>query len=74
MKKIRVITCQIIHQEWEYEVEVEDNFDLTSSDSLTQARYLIDKIYDDNIEGRRRRLGNDEVRDEVVVEYNEMKA
>lgn len=73
MKKIRVITCQIIHQEWEYEVEVEDNFDLTSSDSPTQCRYLSEKIYDDNIEGRWR-LGNDEVRDEIVVEYNEIGA
>lgn len=68
MKKIRVITCQIIHQEWEYEVEVEDNFDLTSSDSPTQARYVLNKIFDEGIEGQC--LNNDEIRDEVVVEYN----
>ena len=68
MKKIRVITCQIIHQEWEYEVEVEDNFDLTSSDSPTQARYLLNKISDDGIEGHC--LDNDQVMDEIVVEYN----
>ena len=68
MKKIRVITCQIIHQEWEYEVEVEDNFDLTSCDSPTQARYVLNKISDENIEGHC--LDNDEVMDEIVVEYN----
>ena len=72
MKKIRVITCQIVHQEWEYEVEVEDNFDLTSSDSPTQARYLLDEIYHNGIEGHC--LNNDEVRDEIVVEYNEIGA
>lgn len=68
MKKIRVITCQIIHQEWEYEVEVEDNFDLTSSDSPTQARYILSKLSDENIEGHC--LDNDQIMDEIVVEYN----
>ena len=73
MKKIRVITCQIAEQEWEYEVEVEDNFDLTSSDSPTQARYVLDKIFDEGIEGRWC-FDKDEVRDEIVVEYKEIGA
>ena len=68
MKKILVYTRQIIHQEWEYEVEVEDNFDLTSRCSPTQARYVLNKISNDNIEGHC--LDNDEVVDEIVVEYN----
>ena len=68
MKKIRVITCQVIHQEWEYEVEVEDNFDLTSSDSPTQCRYLSGKIFDEGIEGHC--LDNDQIMEEIVVEYN----
>jgi len=68
MKKIRVITCQVIHQEWEYEVEVYDDFDLTSSDSPTKARYILSKISRENIEGHN--LDNDEVVDEIVVEYN----
>ena len=72
MKKIRVITCQVINQEWEYEVEVEDNFDLTSSDSPTQARYILRKLSDDNIEGHC--LDNDQIMDEIVVEYNEIGA
>lgn len=72
MKKIRVITCQIIHQEWEYEVEVHDNFDLSSTDSPTQARYVLNKIFDEGIDGHC--LDNDEVRDEIVVEYNEIGA
>ena len=73
MKKIRVITCQVIHQEWEYEVEVYDDFDLTSSDSPTKARYLLNKIFDEGIEGRWH-FGKDEVVDEIVVEYNEIGA
>lgn len=72
MKKIRVITCQIIHQEWEYEVEVFDDFDLTSSDSPTKARYILNKLSDDNIEGHC--LDNDQIMDEIVVEYNEIGA
>lgn len=70
MKKIRVITCQVIHQEWEYEVEVDDNFKLMEEivPSEEQSRYLLDKIYDEGIEGHC--LNNDEVRDEIVVEYN----
>lgn len=70
MKKIRVITCQVIHQEWEYEVEVDDNFKLMEDivPSEEQSRYLLDKIYDEGIEGHC--LNNDEVRDEIVVEYN----
>lgn len=68
MKKIRVITCQIIHQEWEYEVEVPDDFDLTFRCSPKQARYVLNKIQDEGIEGHC--LNNDEVMDEIVVEYN----
>lgn len=70
MKKLRVITCQIIHQEWEYEVEVPDDFDLMQDivPSEKQSRYILDEIYHKGIEGHC--LDNDEVRDEIVVEYN----
>jgi len=68
MKKILVYTRQTIHQEWKYEVEVYDDFDLTSSDSPTKARYILSKISRENIEGHC--LDNDEVVDEIVVEYN----
>lgn len=70
MKKVRVITCQIIHQEWEYEVEVPDDFKLMEDivPSEEQSRYILNKIYDEGIEGHC--LNNDEIRDEVIVEYN----
>jgi hypothetical protein len=72
MKKIRVITCQIIHQEWEYEVEVEDNFELKRIPTLDQSRYLLDKIYNEGIEGHC--LDNDEVVEEILADYEEMGA
>lgn len=72
MKKIKVITCQVIHQEWEYEVEVEDNFELKRIPSSDQSRYLLDKIYDEGIQGHC--LDNDEVVDEILADYEEMGA
>ena len=70
MKKVRVITCQVIHQEWEYEVEVDDNFELMEdiAPGTANSRYILNKIYNEGIEGHC--LNNDEVRDEIVVEYN----
>jgi len=70
MKKIRVITCQVIHQEWEYEVEVEDNF--TIENILYRSKYLLAKISNDNIQGHC--LDNDEVVEEILVECNEIEA
>ena len=64
MKKIRVITCQVIHQEWEYEVEVPDDFE----NNPYPSKYIFDKIYNEGIEGQC--LNNDEIRDEILVEYN----
>ena len=68
MKKVRVITCQVIHQEWEYEVEVPDDFE----NNLYPSKYIFNKIYENGIEGHC--LDNDEVVDEMLVEWNEMEA
>ena len=69
MKKIRVITCQVIHQEWEYEVEVDDNFELMEGvvPGTANSRYILNKIYNEGIDGQC--LGDDQVTDEIVVEY-----
>ena len=64
MKKILVYTRQTIHQEWKYEVEVPDDFE----NNLYPSKYLLSKISRENIEGHC--LDNDEVVDEIVVEYN----
>ena len=68
MKKLRVITCQVIHQEWEYEVEVPDDFE----NNLYPSKYLLSKLSNDNIEGHC--LDNDEVVEEILVECNEIEA
>ena len=64
MKKLLVYTRQTIHQEWKYEVEVPDDFE----NNLYPSKYLLSKISRENIEGHC--LDNDEVVDEIVVEYN----
>ena len=65
---MRVITRQTIHQEWEYEVEVPDDF----GDVLYPSKYLLSKISRENIEGHC--LDNDEIVEEILVECNEIGA
>jgi hypothetical protein len=72
MRKIRVFSKQLIYQTWEYEVEVEDDFKLEFVPSVEQSRYLLDKIYNEGIEGHC--LNDDEVRDEQILDYEEMGA
>ena len=70
MKKLRVITRQTIHQEWEYEVEVPDNFELKTAPSDEQCRYILDEIYHKGIDCHclDRRM------DEMVMYCEEMEA
>lgn len=68
MKKYRVITRQVIHQEWEYEVEVPDGFE----NNRNLSKLLGEKIHEDGIEGHC--LDNDEVMDEIVVDWKEIEA
>ena len=68
MKKYRVITRQVIHQEWEYEVEVPDDF----GNNRNLSKLLGEKIHEDDLEGHC--LDNDEVMDEIVVDWKEIEA
>ena len=72
MKKLRVTTRQTIHQEWEYEVEVPDNFELKTAPSDEQSRYILDEIYHKGIEGHY--WDNDQIVDEMVMYYEKMGA
>ena len=68
MKKVRVTTCQVIHQEWEYEIEVPDDFE----NNLYPSKYIFNKIRKDVVEGHC--TGNEEVVDEMLVEWNDIEA
>lgn len=67
MKKIKVYTKQVIHQTWEYEVEVQDDFQLYAVPTEEQQRYLMDKIWNEGIDCRC--LNDDDIREENVIDY-----
>ena len=71
MKKIKVLTQQTIRQDWEYVVEVPDDFVLKTVPTASQAAFIMDKIYNEGIEGEC--MDNDSVIDELVIDY-EMQA
>ena len=68
MKKIRVITCKVINQEWEYEVEVPDDFE----NNIYLNKYLLSKISRESIDGHC--LDFSKIIDEMLVEWNEIEA
>ena len=68
MKKLLIITRQIIYQDWSYTVEVPDDFVTeTLLSNRQQKQYIIDKIRNEEIEGDCH--DNDEIYDEVVIDY-----
>ena len=73
MKKIKVVTVQRINQTWEYEVEVDDDF-VINNQALTfqQKAMLLDKIYNDGIEGHC--WDDDNIVSEEVTDFDWIKA
>ena len=69
MKKIKVLTQQKVRQDWEYIVEVPDDFVLKMVPTASQSAYIMDKIYNEGIEGHCK--DNDNIISEDVIDYEE---
>ena len=64
MKKITIFTRQVVYQTWEYELEVEDDFNPRSPGAKQE---VLDKIYNEGIEGHL--LSDDNVVSEEVLDF-----